>query len=80
MELGLYGKRVEARTLKEMVDILGRLKREGLGTSPAERGGDVPTAELGGRGGEMEVDDTPGQGREDEDERIDRIEDEGVTA
>jgi len=28
----LYGRRVEARTLKEMVDILGRLEKGGLGS------------------------------------------------
>lgn len=26
MELGLYGKRIEARTLKEMIAVLGRLE------------------------------------------------------
>jgi hypothetical protein len=58
VELGLYGKRIEARTLREMIDVLGKV--EGVVPAHLVRRGD----EQGGVGADrehegMDVDATP---------------------
>jgi hypothetical protein len=56
----LYGRRVEARTLKEMVEILGRLERDGLGSLLGLAGNGMEDQDRaegeGGPKGDMEAD------------------------
>jgi len=64
VELGLYGKRIEARTLREMIDVLGKL--EGIVPPQlARRSGEQDVSGGNKDKMDMEVDATP-----KEDERI----------
>ena len=59
VELGLYGKRIEARTLKEMVEVLGRLE----GVVPPDVRSSIRGSGNGLQGGETHKEDmTTGEG------------------
>jgi hypothetical protein len=53
VELGLYGKRIEARTLREMIDVLGRLE----GVVPSHLRGGTRAGEGSGDGNGVGEDD-----------------------
>jgi hypothetical protein len=67
VELGLYGKRIEARTLKEMIEVLGRLEgvvppdvRSSIRASGNGLQGDANTEGMGTSGGvvdDMDMED-----------------------